>query len=68
MLKVSGINKLIEDKFPEVEKFISISSHVIGASGPENVALIGALWIFSQFKGSYTDEHAKISQLTREDK
>ncbi len=68
MLKVSGINKLIENKFPEVEKFISISSHVIGANGPENVALIGALWIFSQFKGSYTDEHAKISQLSREEK
>ena len=67
MLKVTGIEKLVEEKFSEPEKIISISSHIIGANGPENCAFIGALWICSQFKGSFNDEHSKISTLSREE-
>lgn len=68
MLKVTNIDKFVKEKFNEPEKIISISSDVIGCKGPENTSLIGALWIISQFKGSYSDEHSKISQLSREDK
>lgn len=67
MLKVTGLEKLVEEKFTEPEKIISISSHIIGANGPENCAFIGALWICSQFKGSFNDEHSKISTLSREE-
>ncbi len=67
LLNVHGIKKVLEKHFTNSEKVILVSSDIVGARGPEFATSIGALLIGSDFKGSLSDERAKVSALGREE-
>lgn len=65
LAKLNGFEKILKEKFSEASDVRIITPDVIGVRGSEWVNAIGALLLSSKFKGSLTDQRAKVSQVGR---
>ena len=65
LAKIHGFEKIFKEKFSEASDVQIITPNVIGARGSEWVNSIGALLLSSKYRGSLTDQRAKVSQVDR---
>ncbi|MCQ2793066.1 MAG: hypothetical protein MJ221_01405 [Bacilli bacterium] len=65
LINVHGIKKVLESHFTNSDEVIFVSSDIVGARGPEFATCVGALLIGGSFKGSLSEERAKVSELNR---
>ena len=64
--KLKGIQKLITNHFSDNESISFINSDVIGARDPKYCAMLGALSVSTQYKGTLSDQRARVSAVERE--
>ena len=63
--KLKGVQKLLEEKFKDNESVKFVSPHVLGARHPKYTASLGALIISTRYKGTLSDQRAKVSSVER---
>ena len=65
LTRVNGIKEILEEKFSEANSVTMLDSKVVGAHGSKWATAVGALLVSSRYKGSLTDQRAKVSQVGR---
>ncbi len=63
--KLKGVQKLLQEKFKENESVTFISPHVVGARNPKYCASLGALVVSTHYKGTLSDQRARVSPVER---
>lgn len=60
-----GFDKLAKEKFAANQSIHYLEPEAIGARSPSYSALVGALLASSKYKGSLSDQRARVSQIER---
>ena len=63
--KLKGVQKLLQEKFKENESVTFVSPHVVGARNPKYCASLGALVVSTHYKGTLSDQRARVSPVER---
>lgn len=63
--KLHGFDKLAKEKFVNNQSIHYLEPDVIGARNPSYSALVGALIASSKYKGSLSDQKARVAQVER---
>lgn len=63
--RVHGVEKILKDKFTEASDIKFLSSKAVGARGARWCTSVGALLVSSRYKGSLTDQRARVAQVDR---
>ena len=63
--RLHGFDKLAKEKFAQNQSIHYLEPEAIGARSPSYSALVGALLASSKYKGSLSDQRARVSQVER---
>lgn len=63
--KLKGVQKLLQEKFKENESVTFVSPHAVGARNPKYCASLGALVVSTHYKGTLSDQRARVSPVER---
>lgn len=67
LASLHGFEKILKEKFADSSDIQVVVPNVIGVRKPEWTNCVGALLVSSRYKGSLTDQRAKVSQVDRVD-
>lgn len=64
---LNNVDVYLKNKFIESKDIIHLSPKYLGVRHPRFSNCVGALFLSTKYRGSLTDQRAKVAQVTRED-